>query len=148
MSHMMRVSCAVAAAMILPGMSLPVKADLKICNRTADRVTVAAAYVNPRGGFISEGWWNIQPCGDCKTVVLSSETSDPHNYFFHAHGGGLRWEGSDRFCTSRSKFTVVGNRNCAARGFDVTGFRHVTSSSGKLTQTLTGRSSSGRVCID
>jgi uncharacterized membrane protein len=138
---------AVTALLISPMIALPVAADFKVCNRTADPVTVAAAWVNPRGGFISEGWWKIRACGGCETVVLSSETSDPHNYFFHGHGGGLRWEGRDRFCTTARRFKIVGHQNCAGRGFNVTGFRHVTSTSGNVTQTLSGRSRSG-VCID
>jgi uncharacterized membrane protein len=146
MSYVMYAT-AVTAVLMLPSLSLPVKADFKVCNNTADKVTVAAAWVNPRGGFISQGWWGIRACGGCETVVLSSETSDPRNYFFHAHGGGLRWEGDSRFCTTRKAFKIIGNQNCAARGFDVNGFQHVTSRSGNLTQTLTGRSSSG-VCID
>ncbi|MGD9544691.1 MAG: hypothetical protein AB7F41_10740 [Methylocystis sp.] len=31
------------------------QADFTVCNRTPDQVTVAAAWVSPRGGFISEG---------------------------------------------------------------------------------------------
>ena len=141
----MRMSI-VTAFFLLPGLSIPAAADLKVCNSTAEEITVAAAWVNPRGGFISQGWWTLRPCGGCETVVLSNETSDPNNYFFHAHGGGLRWEGSDRFCTKRAAFKISGNSNCASRGFDARGFQHVRSPSGNMTQTLTGRGSSGRVC--
>jgi uncharacterized membrane protein len=139
---------AATAALILSGASPPAKADFTICNRTAEKMTVAAAYVNPSGGFISEGWWTLAPCGGCEVVVLSSETSDPHNVFFQAHGGGLVWEGTSRFCTTRKAFKIVGNQNCAARGLDTTAFRHVTSSSGNHTTNLTGKTSSGKVCID
>src|SRR5437879_4942628 len=98
MSHTIRAA-AVTAAVIVSGSSLPAKADFTICNKTAESVTVAVAYVNPRGGFISEGWWKVGACGGCKLVVLSTETSDPHNVFYHAHGGGNVWEGESRFCT-------------------------------------------------
>jgi len=138
---------ACTAAVILSGLSLPAKADLTVCNRTADPLTVAVAYVNPSGGFISEGWWTLPACGGCKFVLSSSETTDPHNVFVHAHGGGLRWEGTSHFCTAKKAFTIVGNRNCEARGFKETSFMHVTSESGSHTTNLRGRTSSG-VCID
>jgi uncharacterized membrane protein len=147
MSHTLRAG-AITTVLILSGLSLPAKADFTICNRTAESVDVTAAYVNPNGGFISEGWWTLRPCGGCELVVLSRETSDPHNVFFHGHGGGRVWEGRDRFCTKQSAFKIVGNQNCAARGFGVRGFRHVTSKSGNHTTTLTGKTSSGKVCID
>jgi uncharacterized membrane protein len=147
MSCMMRVG-AVATALMLSGLSLPAKADFTICNRTAESVDVMAAWVNPNGGFISEGWWTLRACGGCEVVVLSRETSDPHNVFYYAHGGGLVWKGEDRFCMKQSAFKIIGNHNCAGRGFGAKGFRHVTSQSANIKTTLSGRTTSGKVCID
>jgi uncharacterized membrane protein len=126
--------------LMLPSLSLPVKADLKICNRTADPVTVAVGYVNPGGGFISEGWWTIGQCGGCQTVVLSRETSDPHNYWYYAQG----WEGEFQLCTTTNSFKIRnrGNIDCEERRLRARGFNHVTSGSGNVTQNLTG----GRRC--
>ena len=82
-------------------------------------------------------------------MVLSRETSDPHNYFFYAHGGGKEWRGDFAFCTTESAFKIGDAKRCLlGRRGSMKGFIHVTSSSGNHTQTLTGRSSSGRVCID
>jgi uncharacterized membrane protein len=100
MSHMLRAG-AITTVLILSGLSLPAKADFTICNRTAESVDVAAAYVNPKGGFISEGWWTLRPCGGCELVVLSRETSDPHNVFFT--GTEAAGCGKDETASAQSK---------------------------------------------
>lgn len=125
------------------------RADLTVCNRTPEQVTVAAAWVSPTGGFTSEGWWKLRACGGCERVVLRSETSDPHNYFFYAHGGGREWRGDSSFCTTPGAFKIGDAKRCVfGRRGQMKNFVHVTSSSGNHTHSLTGRSSSGRVCID
>jgi uncharacterized membrane protein len=125
------------------------KADFTICNRTPDRVTVASAWVSPSGGFTSEGWWKLRACGGCETVVLRRETSDPHNYFFYAHGGGKEWRGDSSFCTTQGAFKIGDAKRCLfGRRGQMKGFIHVTSRSGNHTRNLTGRSSNGGACID
>src|SRR5262245_8718844 len=52
---------------------------------------VAIAYVNPSGGFISEGWWTLAR-GGCKTVLLPSDTSDHKNVFYYQKAGALSKE--------------------------------------------------------
>jgi len=75
---------AVAAAFILASLSLPAEAGLRVCNKATEKVHVAVAYVNPAGGFISEGWFTFQPCEACSQVVSSDKTSDPTTYFVYA----------------------------------------------------------------
>src|SRR5262245_7457781 len=106
-----------SAALIL--LSLPANADFTVCNHSTENVSVAIAYVSPHGGFTSEGWWSLRACGECKKVMNRNQTTDPHNVFFHAHGGGLVWEGRDHFCTRGDAFTMNG-KSCAAR--DMKGF--------------------------
>jgi len=145
MSKLMRTSV-ITAGFVLSG-ALPVKADFTICNKTPVEVTVAAGYVNPKGGFISEGWWKLRPCGGCELVVAEGDTTDRHHYFYRAEApDGVR-EGPHRFCTKRGSFKISGNQNCAARGFEEKGFTQVESRSGNHTSNITG-SVGGKTCID
>jgi uncharacterized membrane protein len=51
---------AIMTALILPSLSLPAKAGLKVCNKTKETVDVAVAYVNPAGGVYLEGLVYLQ----------------------------------------------------------------------------------------
>jgi uncharacterized membrane protein len=137
-----------ATALILPGWSAPAQAGFKVCNKTKETVDVAVAYVNPAGGFISEGWFTFRPCEPCGVVVSSSDTSDPHNYFFFAKSRqGGAWSGSSFFCTRPgSAFKFKDAQHCV--GGEKKGFKHVTSSSGNHAHNLTSDSSSCGVIID
>jgi uncharacterized membrane protein len=132
------------AIALFAGCLTEAQAAWKICNKTADDMRVAIAYVNPRvGGFISEGWWTLRACGGCKTVLQASQTSDPHNVFYRAEGGGVV-EGRDQFCVGSSPFKMNGTRNCGVKK----GFVHKQINIANATSNITGRSSSGRVCFD
>jgi uncharacterized membrane protein len=132
---------AIMTALILPSLSLPAKAGLKVCNKTKETVDVAVAYVNPAGGFISEGWFTFRPCEPCGQLVNSSDTSDPHNYFVYAksrQGGG--WTGRSSFCVrSGSAFKFRDAQRCVSG--EKKGFVRVTSASGNLSHSLTSDSS-------
>jgi uncharacterized membrane protein len=138
---------AIVTALILPSLSLPAKAGLKVCNKTKETVDVAVAYVNPAGGFISEGWFTFRPCEPCGQVVKSSDTSDPHNYFIYAtsrQGGG--WSGRSAFCVRSGAFKFRDAKRCASG--EMKGFLHATSPSGNLSYDLTSASSRCGVIID
>jgi len=128
--------CAGAAMVALIGASLPAKADFSVCNKTPTSVTVAVAYATPARGFVSEGWWNLRTC-QCEVLVLSTETSDPHNVYMHGHAGDDRWEGEMHFCTRREAFNIAGEENCEARGFRRTAFQHIKAPEVNHTTNLT-----------
>ena len=132
---------AVMTALALSGLSLPASAGLKVCNKTQETVDVAVAYVNPAGGFISEGWFTFRPCEPCGQLVNTSDTSDPHHYFVYAksrQGGG--WTGSSSFCVrSGSAFKFKNAQSCVSG--EKKSFVHVTSASGNHTHNLTSDSS-------
>ena len=44
----------------------PAKADLRVCNETANVVSVSMGYRAERG-WMSEGWWQAPP-GDCRVL--------------------------------------------------------------------------------
>jgi uncharacterized membrane protein len=123
----------------------PARADWTICNKTAEEYNVAIAYEQGRG-HVSEGWWTLRPCGGCKVV---------HQGRFAVAGAFLRGEGKEGsvaegnnlFCVTNRAFTISGAGNCRNRGYSERGFtlHRVT---GDYTTNITGRSPSGRVCID
>jgi uncharacterized membrane protein len=122
----------------------PARADFTVCNHTSSKVGVAVGYVNPHvGGFVTEGWFNLTP-GQCRMLVPSSATSDPHNYFYFARGGGLLWEGDVPFCIiNKYAFELTQQPDDCTAGHstgDRRGFYRVSSQTGNITQHLTGGS--------
>ncbi len=95
---------------------------LEICNRTDDTQSISIGYEGP-DGWTSEGWWNIDP-GDCATPV----TGDLQNryYYFRAEVNGGPFEGEGYFfCTDPSEYTIVGDEDCGARGYDSESFSEI-----------------------
>ncbi|MDO8359696.1 MAG: DUF1036 domain-containing protein [Devosia sp.] len=101
----------------------PARADLRICNQSANQVSVALGYRADKG-WQSEGWW-VAPATKCATVYQG----DLHSRFFYLYvaddiGGGA-WDGSVFMCTRDESFTIFGVEDCLARGYERTGFYEV-----------------------
>ncbi|HEY4201717.1 MAG TPA: DUF1036 domain-containing protein [Devosiaceae bacterium] len=101
----------------------PAYADLRVCNQTADQVSIALGYRAERG-WQSEGWWVADP-QQCAVVYQG----DLHSRFFYLYvaddiGGGA-WDGSVLMCTRDESFTIFGIEDCLARGYERTGFFEV-----------------------
>jgi uncharacterized membrane protein len=98
----------------------PAYADLKVCNQTADPVSIALGYRAERG-WQSEGWWVAAP-SQCATVFQGSL----HSRFFYLFAaddiGGGAWDGNVFMCTRDDSFTIFGVEDCLARGYERTGF--------------------------
>lgn len=100
--------------------ALPAKADLRICNQTANLVSVAIGYRADRG-WMSEGWWQAPP-GDCR-VLYQGDLQRRFYYMFAVDDiGGGAWDGSVFMCTRDETFTIFGVEDCLARGYERTGF--------------------------
>ncbi|WP_371136085.1 DUF1036 domain-containing protein [Devosia sp.] len=98
----------------------PARADLRICNETANLVSVALGYRAERG-WMSEGWWQAPP-GDCR-VLFQGELQRRFFYIFAADDvAGGAWDGSVFMCTRDETFTIFGVEDCLARGYERTGF--------------------------
>lgn len=104
-------------------MSAPAQAELRICNQTANLVSVALGYRAERG-WMSEGWWQTPP-GDCR--VLYQGDLQRRFYYLHAVDdiGGGAWDGEVFMCTRDETFTIFGVEDCLARGYERTGFFEV-----------------------
>jgi len=101
----------------------PAYADLKVCNQTADPVSLALGYRAERG-WQSEGWWVAAP-SQCATVFQGNLNSRFFYLFAADDIGGGAWDGSVYMCTRDDSFTIFGVEDCLARGYERTGFFEV-----------------------
>lgn len=94
--------------------------SLRVCNQTANPVSIALGYRADRG-WQSEGWWVAQPA-ECKTV-FSGKLDARYYYIYGADDiGGGSWDGNNYMCTRDETFTIFGVEDCLARGYERTGF--------------------------
>lgn len=98
----------------------PAQAELRICNETANLISVSLGYRADRG-WMSEGWWQAPP-GDCRTLYQG----DLERRFYYLYAvddvGGGAWDGDVFMCTRDETFTIFGVEDCLARGYERTGF--------------------------
>jgi uncharacterized membrane protein len=101
----------------------PAAADFRLCNNTGSRVGISVGY-KENEGWTTEGWWNL-PAKKCETLLPGALVA--RFYYIYAidydHGG--EWSGQAFMCTKEKEFTIHGNADCLARGYDRTGFFEV-----------------------
>ena len=94
---------------------------LRVCNQTANPVSIALGYRAERG-WQSEGWWVAGP-NECKTVYSGDVEARRYYYIYAADDvGGGSWDGNVYMCTRDETFTIFGVEDCLARGYERTGF--------------------------
>lgn len=106
-------------ASLAPGAA---RADLRMCNNTAARMSVALAYTDGKN-WVSEGWWNLKSL-DCVTL-LRGALGAQYYYVYAMDERGGEWKGKAFMCTSDREFKIEGRQDCYARGYDRTGFFEV-----------------------
>ena len=112
---------ALTAALVLSPLALakPAVAGLDGCNKSSEEIYVAIAH-NSDQGWLSLGWWTIQP-NSCATMI--HELLQYRYYYAYAESeSGRIWEGTYNFCIQDSKFDIVGADNCETRGYETVGF--------------------------
>ncbi|MFW6027599.1 MAG: DUF1036 domain-containing protein, partial [bacterium] len=95
-----------------------------LCNKTSLELWGAVGYASGKT-FISRGWWKV-PAGQCvKPVKDQLESRFFYTYAEAKRENGERivWGGEHPLCTADVMFEIEGNENCAARGYDKTGFQ-------------------------
>lgn len=106
---------------------------LIFCNETQFEQSVSIGY-EAAEGWTSEGWWNI-PAGECKTPLIALEQE---YYYFRAEVKGVSVAGDGHFfCTTRDAYEIVGEQNCAARGYESQDFREIFVGANKSVFTYT-----------
>jgi uncharacterized membrane protein len=99
-----------------------VRADFRLCNNSASRLSISLAYTDGET-WVSEGWWNLKPSG-CETLVRGALAAEYYYvYAMDEHGG--EWKGKAFMCTRDREFRIIGREDCFVRGFDRTGFFEV-----------------------
>ena len=93
----------------------PALAGLNFCNQASSNVSVAIGYKD-NDSWTSEGWWTVAP-GDCTTPVAGDLKN--RYYYYRLTSPDIDFPTEDYFfCTSSKAFTIVGDTDCQARGYD------------------------------
>ena len=112
----------VCAVPFLAIAATPAAADLRMCNNTGARVSVALAYTDGQE-WVSEGWWNLKSL-DCVTLLRGALAAQ-YYYVYAMDERGGEWKGKAFMCTSDREFKIQGRQDCFVRGYDRTGFFEV-----------------------
>lgn len=103
-------------------LSAPARADFRVCNNTASRVSLAMAHTDG-AAWVSEGWWNLK-ASTCETLLRGALAAE----FYYVYGideSGGEWKGKAFMCTRDREFRIDGRQDCFVRGFDRTGFLEI-----------------------
>ena len=111
------------AFLLLSGMSLEARADLKLCNNTDSRVGVALGYKD-KEGWATEGWWTVEP-QKCLPLLKGNLIARYYYVFAVDYDKGGSWGGKSMMCTRDKVFTIRGIEDCEGRGYTKTGFFEV-----------------------
>ena len=114
----------ISTALVLVALSGPAWAGLEICNDTSEQQAVAIGYKSD-DQWVSEGWWNI-PSNECRSPI----TTDLKNRYYYMTARRDGWEFADEnilFCVQSEVFTIVGDENCEARGYETGRFIKIDS---------------------
>lgn len=90
---------------------------MMLCNRTGSKIIAAIGRRRP-DGWESRGWWTLD-AGLCARTVDESLIAAPHYVYAEMEtpqgSRALTGATSQVFCTSRSKFAILGREDCARR---------------------------------
>lgn len=103
------------------------RADLRLCNKTESKISVAIGYKGEQG-WRTEGWWNFTQGEDANTCeVLLEGPLRSRFYYVYAIDitKGGEWGGEAKLCTFLKEFTIDGIKDCIPRGYEQTGFFEV-----------------------
>ena len=116
MNRFLSLLVASAASLLGPGTA---RADFRLCNNTASRVSIALAYTDGKA-WITEGWWNLK--GNVCETLLRGPLAAEFYYVYGMDEGGGEWKGKAFMCTRDHEFRIDGRQDCFVRGYDRTGF--------------------------
>ncbi|MDD7911857.1 DUF1036 domain-containing protein [Pseudovibrio exalbescens] len=98
----------------------PAFADLRLCNKTDDTVSIAIGY-RDSSEWVTEGWWNLSK-NSCETLV-PGDLQSRYYYIYAAENDKIgEWGGQAFMCVRQKEFTIRGIEDCVARGYERAGF--------------------------
>ncbi len=100
---------------------------LTLCNRTRGHVWTAVA--RRRGeGWESRGWWGLNPGGCVRTIdeVLFQDVYYVYASLDSEDGPRLLAQGGEPFCSSPSRFAILGREHCDQRYYDTALFTPIS----------------------
>ncbi len=119
MTRLLPTLAAGASLLLAPGLA---RADFRLCNNTASRVSIALAYTDG-SAWTTEGWWNLKS-NDCETLMRGPLAAE-YYYVYGMDESGGEWKGRAFMCTRDREFKIDGRQDCFVRGYDRTGFFEV-----------------------
>ncbi len=121
MKSFFRIAVPVAVAVAAGGGAA--EAGLRICNDTAQPQMVAVGYLRD-GGWVSLGWWKIEPQG-CAVTVDGDLQNRYYYYRAEIDAGPFNGNPEFTFCTDPKVFEILGDDNCEARGYEAETFAEI-----------------------
>jgi uncharacterized membrane protein len=130
-----------AVLLVLSATAPGAKAELRYCNKTSSRISIAVGYKEVGKDWVTEGWWNAMP-GGCDVLI----PGPLHGKFYYVYAvdsdRGGEWSGHYPMCTQNKMFTISGSADCEKRGFMKKGFFEIDT--GELPTWLVQLDESGR----
>ncbi|WP_041802410.1 DUF1036 domain-containing protein [Rhodopseudomonas palustris] len=129
---------------MIKAVEAPSSTGLTWCNDTPHKI-MAAVGSDDGKAVTSRGWYRIDPgkclhpdvSGQPKQLYSFAEAVNADNRAVKIKDKPLSWGGGVMLCTRDSKFEINDQHDCAARGFNRTGFTSVDLSSGGKTLRFT-----------
>ncbi|MBB5049667.1 putative membrane protein [Rhodopseudomonas rhenobacensis] len=125
---------------MIKAVEAPSTSGLTWCNDTPHKIMAAVG--SDDGKLVtSRGWYRVDPgkclhpdvTGQPKQIYSFAEAVDADNRAVRIKDKPLNWGGGVMLCTRDSKFEITDHSDCAARGFNRTGFSSVDLSGGGKT---------------
>lgn len=114
---------ALLALVAVAGSFGPVRADLRVCNKTRVLINLAVG-ANDGAEFSTEGWWTVTP-GSCATPIKGPLKGRFVYLYATDIDAADVLKGAVSMCIDRGKFKVFGIDDCWRRGLQAVNFAEI-----------------------
>lgn len=115
--------CSFFLILVSMPLAAPAKADLRVCNKSTSQVGISIGY-RSETDWQTEGWWNL-PSNACETLIPGPLNSRFYYLYMIDYDLGNEFSGPAIMCTDEKEFTILGIRDCIARGYERSGFQEI-----------------------
>ncbi|MBY7649002.1 MAG: hypothetical protein C4617_00540 [Candidatus Liberibacter europaeus] len=96
-------------------------ASFRVCNNSEYLIGVAIGQPSPKGGWMTQGWWQI-PAKSCETILKGALEAQYYYLYAEEIVHGAHWVGHVQMCVGQDEFKIMGINDCYARGYLKVGF--------------------------